>query len=69
MKKICNNFLIASFIVFGHSSTSCNDVAIEQNKQDLLLKEKIAPELNEFVGKAYEEIALQWIKTQKQFRQ
>ncbi len=40
---------------------------IEQNKQDLLLKEKIAPELNPFVGKAYEEIALQWIKTQKQF--
>ena len=37
MKKICNNFLIASFIVFGHSSTSCNDVAIEQNKQDAVI--------------------------------
>ncbi len=40
---------------------------IEQNKQDILLTEKIIPELNQFIGLAYEEIALQWVKQQIQF--
>ena len=39
-----------------------NTQYIEQNKPDLLLTEKITPELNQFIGQAYEEIALQWVK-------
>ena len=44
-----------------------NDDYIEQNMQDKLIAEKIKPELNSFVGRAYEEIALEWIKEKKQF--
>lgn len=40
---------------------------IEQNKQEKLIQEKIKPELPAFIGQAYEEIALEWLKEQKQF--
>ncbi len=32
-----------------------------------MLKEKIIPELNQFIGNAYEEIALQWMQQQQKF--
>ncbi len=38
-----------------------NNDYIEQNSQDLLIKEKIKPELNAFVGESYEEIVFQWV--------
>lgn len=44
-----------------------NNDYIEQNLQDKLLDEKIMPELSSFVGRIYEEIALEWVKKQKQF--
>ncbi len=45
-----------------------NNEYIEQNMQAKLISEKIVPELNTFIGSAYEEIALEWIKEQKQFK-
>lgn len=45
-----------------------NSEYIEQNRQGKLIEEKIKPELNAFVGRAFEEIALEWIKEQKQFK-
>ena len=39
-----------------------NNDYIEQDKADKLLAEKIKPEFNAFVGKAFEDIALDWIK-------
>ena len=44
-----------------------NNDYIEQNLQNKLLDEKIMPELSSFVGRIYEEIALEWVKKQKQF--
>lgn len=44
-----------------------NNEYIEQNRQDKLISEKIKPELNTFVGNVFEDIALEWIKEQKQF--
>jgi len=44
-----------------------NTEYIEQNKQEKLIEEKIKPELPAFIGQAYEEIALDWLKEQKQF--
>ncbi|MEW6294979.1 MAG: ATP-binding protein [Candidatus Diapherotrites archaeon] len=44
-----------------------NNEYIEQGRQKKLIEEKINPELNAFVGKAFEEIALEWIKKQKPF--
>ncbi len=44
-----------------------NTEYIEQNRQEKLIEEKIKPELPAFIGKAYEEIALDWLKEQKQF--
>lgn len=35
---------------------------IEQGKQDLLLKEKIMPQLPAFIGTVYEEVALAWAR-------
>ena len=40
---------------------------IEQNKQKKLYKEKLAAELNSFIGFAFEEIAINWIKRKKEF--
>lgn len=40
---------------------------IEQNKQIRLFKEKIIPELNGFIGFVFEEIALNWLKSEKRF--
>ena len=36
--------------------------------QAKLISEKINPELNTFIGNTYEEIALEWIKEQNQFK-
>lgn len=44
-----------------------NKEYIEQDKQDKLIEEKITPELNAFIGKAFEEIALEWLIGQKKF--
>ncbi|MFQ5405649.1 MAG: ATP-binding protein [Candidatus Micrarchaeia archaeon] len=44
-----------------------NNEYIEQNKEDLLITEKIKPQLNNLTGKAFEEICLEWIKKQKKF--
>jgi len=41
---------------------------VEQNKQSKLYKEKIAPELNSFIGFAFEEIALDWLRNEEQFQ-
>ena len=38
---------------------------VEQNKQELLLKEKILPELNSFFGRTFEDISLQFLKDNK----
>ena len=45
-----------------------NNEYIEQNMQAKLISEKINPELNTFIGNTYEEIALEWIKEQNQFK-
>lgn len=38
-----------------------NTEYIEQRKQDLLINEKINPQLNHFIGKAYEIISKEWL--------
>jgi uncharacterized protein len=45
-----------------------NTEYIEQNKPEKLLEEKIMPELNAFTGRAFEDIALEWIKNQVQYK-
>ncbi len=44
-----------------------NKEYIEQERQQKLIEEKIKPELNSFIGQAFEEIALDWIKQKKEF--
>lgn len=41
---------------------------IEQGRQELLLKEKIRPNLADFVGRSFEKISMDWMKKQSQFR-
>lgn len=41
-----------------------NTEYIEQEKQNLLIEEKIKPQLNAFIGEAYEDIAQSWISEQ-----
>ena len=56
-----------NFFKFWFRFVFGNNEYIEQGMQDKLINEKIKPELNTFVGKAYEEIVLEWIKEQNQF--
>ncbi len=44
-----------------------NNEYIEQDRQEKLIEDKIKPLLNNFVGFAYEEIALEYLKTDPQF--
>lgn len=44
-----------------------NKEYIEQERQDKLLKEIIEPQLNSFIGTVFEDVAMQWIKEQKQY--
>jgi len=44
-----------------------NTEYIEQNRQDKLINERISPLLNTFVGQAYEDIAMDYMKKQKMF--
>ena len=41
---------------------------VEQNKQNKLYKEKIAPMMNSFIGFTFEEIALDWLKNEERFK-
>ena len=44
-----------------------NNEYIEQDRQEKLIEDKIKPLMNNFVGFAYEEIALEYLKTDPQF--
>lgn len=44
-----------------------NNEYIEQDRQDQLIADKISPVLNNFVGFAYEEIALEYLKASPRF--
>jgi uncharacterized protein len=44
-----------------------NNEYIEQGRQDRLVEDKINPVLNNFVGFAYEEIALEYLKVRQEF--
>lgn len=46
-----------------------NEEYIEQNKQELLLKEKILPNLNSYVGGVFEDIALRLISQRPEFKE
>ena len=41
---------------------------IEQNRQELLLKDKIIPGLNSYVGEILEDMALQFLSERQEFR-
>jgi AAA+ ATPase superfamily predicted ATPase len=45
-----------------------NNEYIEQDRQEKLIEDKIKPLLNNFVGFAYEEIALEYLKTDPHFQ-
>lgn len=56
-----------NFFRFWFRFVHYNEDYIEQNKQDLLLKEKIAPNFNQYIGEIFEDIALDYISKHKHF--
>ena len=66
-KKTNLYFIEDNFFKFWFRFIFENTEYIEQHKHEKLLTEKIEPELNEFIGKAFEDVALEWIKGLKEF--
>lgn len=56
-----------NFFRFWFRFVHYNEDYIEQNKQNLLLKEKIAPNFNQYIGEIFEDIALDYISKHKHF--
>jgi uncharacterized protein len=57
-----------NFLKFWFRFVFENQEHVEQERQEKLLKEKIIPELNSFVGRIFEDIALSEIKAMSQFK-
>ncbi|MBI2548533.1 ATP-binding protein [Candidatus Woesearchaeota archaeon] len=56
-----------NFFKFWFRFVHANEDYIEQNRQELLLKEKILPNLNSYVGDIFEDIALAFITEKKEY--